>query len=142
MSGVEAAASLFGSDEPGADLFATLGTESTPIAAPAADDFFANDTSSSTAAEKDLFSHSDYAAESSVFPEYTTQVAETPVNHTSETVQYDQASNGHAGQWGQQEQKSIAADYPSMSHLYGLSLFFLLNALFPSHLYSCTSHKL
>lgn len=69
MAGVEAAASLFGSEDSGSDLFATLGANGSPIPPPPpeADLFFNTTPSESEAGVSDDVYGKQYAHESSVF---------------------------------------------------------------------------
>ncbi|PPQ93302.1 hypothetical protein CVT25_014431 [Psilocybe cyanescens] len=109
MNGVEAAASLFGSEESSSDLFATLGTDSTSPHPPS-DSLFPSNTSSSEETESfDFSSHpNSYPVQPSTFQEYPSNSED----HTaSDNVQYSSTTNDLVEQWSNHQQNDIAPDY-------------------------------
>ena len=84
MNGVEAAASLFGSEEPDSDLFATLGVDTTPNQFSPAALFPSHGPSSPHKSNLSLDTHSySQPLETSTFGEYP---AYTPQNHLSSGI--------------------------------------------------------
>lgn len=107
MNGVEAAASLFGSEESGSDPFATLGTEtteSTSLASPQslADDLFFNNTSAPSQ-ETEAFSfppHShDRFTEASAFSEYPPVATHAQNLITLSNAQHGSATSAYSEDW-------------------------------------------
>lgn len=97
MNGVEAAASLFGSEDSEIDLFATLGTDSTST-----DDPF--NEPRVLASEEPVYNIASHAAihDSSVLAEHPSVVAHESVAETSNHVQ----DFSHQGQWIQGDKNS------------------------------------
>ncbi|KDR81637.1 hypothetical protein GALMADRAFT_152477 [Galerina marginata CBS 339.88] len=119
MNGVEAASSLFGSEESGSDLFASLGTESTSPQPPL-DDFFSTDTSSLVPESEafDFSSHIEsHTVEPSAFPEYTTESADALVPAAPETALYSSSTNTYGEQYVETSQSiptpGYSTDYPT-----------------------------
>ncbi|KAF8964701.1 Sec23-binding domain of Sec16-domain-containing protein [Flammula alnicola] len=115
MNGVEAAASLFGSEDSGSDLFATLGAETTSPQLPANDPFLNN--TSSLAPQTEAYDFSSEAESNpgngATFLEYPQHTAETRDHTTTENVPYNQTQNGFSelGQWNGYEQNSLGSAY-------------------------------
>lgn len=99
MSGVEAAASLFGSEESGSDLFATLGTESPSPhhfseASLTSDDISFPSEGSEIPLQSD--SYTSPTSDFSQYPTYSTEATETAVSNPA----YGSNTNGQIEQWG------------------------------------------
>lgn len=109
MNGEEAAASLFGSEDSGSDLFATLGADTTPLSE---DGLFPNETSSH-ASQADTY---DFLPNTQTYPEYTTgslSDSSTTQTHTnSEAADYN--STPHS-EWSKYEKDSAVNDGKSFS---------------------------
>jgi len=103
MNGVEAAASLFGSDESDSDLFSTLGADDTTPNQFSPANLFPNEEPHKfdLSLDNDLYSQ----PETSNFGEYP---AYTSPNHLSSgDNEHAQGYNGHAGHWNEQAQTDI-----------------------------------
>ena len=100
MNGVEAAASLFGSEESDSDLFATLGDTAPNQFSP---DVFNLDEPSSSH-KSDLHSDAQLYSQPETFGEY----AYTSTNHLpSGDNEHVKSYNGHIGHWNEHVQKNI-----------------------------------
>lgn len=103
MNGVEAAASLFGSEESDSDLFASLGTDTTSNQFSPAN-LFLTDKPSSPKLDLSLDSQSYSQPEISTFEEYS---AYTSPNHLSSGVnEHAQNYDGYTGHWNEQSQQN------------------------------------
>jgi len=98
MSGVEAAASLFGSDEPGSDPFASLGAD-TSFSTPADNLFLGESDTSYAAANGDSFdipSQNDtFPAAESTYPSYSSS---TTTAVSAQHDPYAQPQNAYTAQ--------------------------------------------
>ncbi|KAJ3507874.1 hypothetical protein NLJ89_g6061 [Agrocybe chaxingu] len=113
---MEAAATLFGSDEPGSDPFATLGTEAGSSSSPANDLFLRGSNSSFILADTDahnLTSQAAPAAHDTPFPGYPTNVG-VQTTAVPDTIPYDyhQNTSSEQNQWdGGGHDRSLASSY-------------------------------
>uniref|UniRef100_A0A8H7Y1B2 Protein transport protein sec16 n=1 Tax=Psilocybe cubensis TaxID=181762 RepID=A0A8H7Y1B2_PSICU len=111
MNGVEAAASLFGSEESGSDLFSTLGGESTSPHPPPDGLFTSNASNAEEAETFDFASRPDsYPVQHSTFTEYPSNTEDHKV---SDNVQYSSSAKDLARQWDNHHQQDVAPDYSS-----------------------------
>ncbi|CAA7271684.1 unnamed protein product [Cyclocybe aegerita] len=118
---MEAAASLFGSDEPGSDPFATLGSEAGSATSPADDLFLGGSDSSLVIADTDAHnstSQAVLAAHDTPFLGYPTNLG-VQATAVPGTVPYDyhQNTSPEQNQWGGGgHDRSLASSYPKPAY--------------------------
>lgn len=112
MNGEEAAASLFGSEDSGSDLFATLGAETTSPP-PSTDDLFSS-AASSHAQQNDTY---DFLPDTQSYPAYQSEFLEYPSYPTetqSHTAPATLTQNEPTEQrhWNEGESNGAGLAYP------------------------------
>jgi hypothetical protein len=109
MNGEEAAASLFGSEDSGSDLFATLGTETTSPQ-PSTDDLFSSAVASSHTQQNDTY---DFLSDTQSYPAYQSEFLEYPETQThtapGATTQNESTEQRH---WDEGEGNGAGSAYP------------------------------